>query len=185
MKRLLRALLFSGSVMLTLSACGSQEVKKDDKKGPAVIPRKVSEGTNRGIVVSQLQMLRAQCKKDFGKVAQSFPVSQSVDTTVNYVIISGNVPPHSHRTQDEIFIVLEGNGIFYAKSAGGGIQSHEVAPGSVLHIRKGTEHAFQHIGPKDTPTHGMSIFTPPYKPEDRIPAKWPEGSLPEKKPKKN
>ncbi|MDF1666582.1 MAG: cupin domain-containing protein [Planctomycetota bacterium] len=172
------------ALALVVSGCGNKDIKKDNTK-PAPIPRKVAEGTNRGIIVSQVQMLRAQCKKPFGMVAKSFPVSQSVDSNVNYVIISGSVAPHSHRYQDEIFVVLEGSGIFYARSAGGGIQSHEVAPGSIIHIRKGTEHSFQHIGPKDQPTYGMSIFTPPYKAEDRIPAKWPEDKEPKNKDKKN
>lgn len=183
MKHALLSLSITFTLASVLTGCADKDVKPDNGK-PAPIPRKLAEGANRGIVVSQVQMLRAQCKKPFGTVAKSFPVSQSVDSNVNYVIISGSVAPHSHRFQDEIFVVLEGNGIFYARSAGGGIQSHEVAPGSIIHIRKGTEHSFQHIGPKDQPTYGMSIFTPPYNPKDRIPAKWPEDDSSKNKDKK-
>jgi mannose-6-phosphate isomerase-like protein (cupin superfamily) len=164
---------------LALSACQGANKRGDTSKNkPLPGPKKKTQSSFRRAVVTQLLTLRTQCKKPFGVLAKSFPISQSPLATCNYVMISGNIAPHSHKEHDEVFQVLEGSGIFYVGSPDGGIESHEVTRGSVIHVSRGTEHAYQHIGDSEEPTRGMSIFTPAYTTPDRHPAKWPDGSGP-------
>src|SRR5919202_375214 len=54
----------------------------------------------------------------------------------------GGPPPHIHYAEDETFVVLEGELAF---TTGAGTTS---APtGTVVHVPKGTQHAFATVGP--------------------------------------
>ncbi len=55
------------------------------------------------------------------------------------------VPPHYHEEQDEMFYVLEGTTWF---ELGEGSDSITATPGTLVHIPRGTVHAFRNIGSK-------------------------------------
>jgi quercetin dioxygenase-like cupin family protein len=65
----------------------------------------------------------------------------------------GGPPPHLHRKEDELFLILEGRYRFLANG-----QWHEVGPGGVVYIPRGAVHTFQNVG--DTPSRHWLLTTP-------------------------
>ncbi|MBC7286667.1 MAG: cupin domain-containing protein [Armatimonadetes bacterium] len=66
--------------------------------------------------------------------------------------------PHRHRTSDEIYYVLQGEGVVYL-----GSQPHRVCPGEAVYIPAGTEHwAVVVSGPMEI----LCVCSPPYQHED-------------------
>ena len=76
-------------------------------------------------------------------------------------IVAPGVGPgrHIHHHQDEIFFFLEGS--FVVEAAG---VLHEVAPGDVAFIPRGTVHAFKNVGA--TPGRLRYVFSPALTIED-------------------
>ena len=62
-------------------------------------------------------------------------------------------PPHRHRDDDELFLIVEGRYSFLANG-----EWVEAVPGSVVYARRGGVHAFKNIG--DTPARMWIITTP-------------------------
>jgi quercetin dioxygenase-like cupin family protein len=54
----------------------------------------------------------------------------------------GGPPPHLHRSEDEMFIVLEGKIRFLAN----GQWTEPLAPGSIVYTPRGVVHTFQNVG---------------------------------------
>jgi quercetin dioxygenase-like cupin family protein len=65
----------------------------------------------------------------------------------------GGPPPHLHRNEDEIFLVLEGRLSFLANGAW-----TEAGPGTVVYVPRGAVHTFRNIG--DAPSRQWIITTP-------------------------
>jgi quercetin dioxygenase-like cupin family protein len=65
----------------------------------------------------------------------------------------GGVPPHAHRTQDELFYILQGE-----FNVGLGKQAHRLLPGDTVFIPRGTVHSFSNISAE--PGRFLSVHTP-------------------------
>ena len=65
----------------------------------------------------------------------------------------GGPPPHLHRNEDELFLVLEGRFRFLAEG-----RWTEVGPGGVVYVPRNAVHTFQNIG--DTPGRQWILTTP-------------------------
>ena len=65
----------------------------------------------------------------------------------------GGPPPHVHRNEDELFVILEGR--FSVLAAGEWI---EVGPGGVAYTPRGNVHTFRNIG--DSPGRFWLVVTP-------------------------
>ena len=66
----------------------------------------------------------------------------------------GGTPPHRHRNEDEMFIVLDGKIRFFAN----GQWTEPLAPGSNVYTPRGAVHTFQNVG--ETHSRQWIIATP-------------------------
>jgi quercetin dioxygenase-like cupin family protein len=67
---------------------------------------------------------------------------------------SGGPPPHRHRNEDEMFLVVEGSIRFLAN----GEWTEPLEPGSIVYTPRGAVHTFQNVG--ETPCRQFVIATP-------------------------
>jgi quercetin dioxygenase-like cupin family protein len=146
--------------------------------GKVTAPRPATAGLaspRRNATVDHFDALSKRYKKPFGLAAKSFLLSLSDNQSVHYVTISARVAPHLHRDHDELFVLVSGQGILYLTSADGGVESHELVDGSIVHIPKGVAHAYEHFGAAGSgsrETLALSVFSPPYTSPDRHPVDW-------------
>ena len=63
-------------------------------------------------------------------------------------------PPHRHRNEDEMFLVVEGRIRYFAN----GQWTEPLEPGSIVYTPRGAVHTFQNVG--ETPCRQYIIITP-------------------------
>jgi quercetin dioxygenase-like cupin family protein len=63
-------------------------------------------------------------------------------------------PPHRHRNEDEMFLVVEGSIRYFAN----GQWTEPLEPGSIVYTPRGAVHTFQNVG--ETPCRQYIIITP-------------------------
>lgn len=75
-------------------------------------------------------------------------------TIVEIAIASGcSVPPHFHRSEDEIFVILEGSLHFQCEN-----DEFDAPSGTSVVIPKGAVHCWHNV--EDTPARMLAIFAP-------------------------
>ncbi len=72
--------------------------------------------------------------------------------TISVPTLAG-VPPHAHRSQDEVFYILQGE--FNVELSG---TTHRLLPGDTVYIPRGTVHSFSNVSAQ--PGKFLSIHTP-------------------------
>jgi len=80
--------------------------------------------------------------------------------SVHHLLVKEGVAAHYHRTHDETVTVLAGTGVLAL-----GAEEHEVGPGTVVLVPRGTVHALRVTG---APVEAVSVFSPAFDGEDRI-----------------
>jgi mannose-6-phosphate isomerase-like protein (cupin superfamily) len=89
-----------------------------------------------------------------------YKFAESDTCTVNLLAATTPVRAHYHAKHEETVTVLRGSGVFTLGSA-----RHEVRPGDVMHIVRGTVHAFV---PSSKDVVVVSIFSPKFDGTDRV-----------------
>lgn len=79
--------------------------------------------------------------------------SQHMFVSLNELFLGAAHETHSHSV-DELFIVLEGNGVYEEEGT-----KHEIGPMSVIYIPKGTNHRTQSVG--ETRLKVIVVMAPP------------------------
>ncbi|RLE79344.1 MAG: hypothetical protein DRJ51_07955 [Thermoprotei archaeon] len=79
--------------------------------------------------------------------------------SVHVAIVSQALKPHYHKLRDEVYIIIEGNGVMFV-----GEDEFEVTAGDVILIPKGNVHS---IRPKNKGEKIVFLFasSPPFDPE--------------------
>jgi quercetin dioxygenase-like cupin family protein len=86
--------------------------------------------------------------------------AESDSCTVNFLAAKTEVKPHYHAKHEETVVVLRGRGTFTLDKA-----RHDVRPGDVMHIVRGTVHAFV---PSSDDVVVVSVFPPKFDGTDRV-----------------
>ena len=86
--------------------------------------------------------------------------AESDSCTVNFLAAKVEVKVHYHAKHEETVVVLRGSGVFTM-----GKERHEVKPGDVMHIVRGTVHSFV---PSSPDVVVVSMFSPKFDGVDRI-----------------
>lgn len=170
-------------VLIVILACACQN-SADKKPDPGIDPnvrrienpKQDKKSSGRRAMVSQIQYIMKTRKKEVfvgNKPAKTFPLSQTPEATIYYVIMTGNIKPHRHLEHDEIFFLLKGEGVFYVESADGGIQSHQISEGAIVHVPRGVAHAYLHLSGKSKESVGINIYAPAYLKNDTYLVNWP------------
>ena len=116
---------------------------------------------NRALVASLRDLITSVPLSPDSPVA-AHELLRTPQLSVHVISVSGEVPLHLHASHAETVVVLEGTGTFVMAEV-----EHLVGPGSILHIPAQTAHAFRNQG--KTPTRVVSIFSPPFDGQDRVP----------------
>ncbi len=110
--------------------------------------------------------MRARHPHDPARPATVAEIARTRQTSSNFWQMTGGMADHLHQRHEEIIIVLEG----HAQVRVGKTRTL-AGPGDVLVVPPGTPHAARVEGAETF--RGISVFTPPYDPADRVPVAEP------------
>lgn len=117
----------------------------------------VSEETTRhGVVESTTGALTLA----EGQALAARVVGELSASSAHHLRVAEGVKPHYHAVHDETVVVLSGRGVMTL-----GEETHDVEPGSVILIPRGTVHSLRVVG---DPLEAISVFAPPFDGKDRI-----------------
>jgi quercetin dioxygenase-like cupin family protein len=94
-----------------------------------------------------------------GDTQSSVELLRGQGVSAHLLQVRSHVRPHYHKDHGETVYILEGNGIFIM-----GDRVYPVKAGALIMVPRGAIHSFE---AKET-TKVLSIFDPPFDPEDRI-----------------
>ncbi len=110
--------------------------------------------------------MRARHPHDRSRPATVAEIARTKQTSSNFWQMTGGMAGHLHRHHEEIIIVLDGHArirVGEARTLAG--------PGDVLVVPAGTPHSARVEGAEIF--QGISVFTPPYDPADRVAVEEP------------
>lgn len=130
--------------------------------GCAAAPRLVLPDAHGGHQ-TDVDALLAAAPLPAGENIRALLLERTETSSYHLVQVRNRERPHVHAAHDLSMTLLRGEGALYI----GGV-AHQVRPGDVAVIQRGTAHYF--VNAADTPAIAFVTFSPPYDGTDQVPA---------------
>ena len=99
-----------------------------------------------------------------GQPARVDEVARGGEASVNFWQLREGMPPHLHRSHEEVIVVLEG-----MVETTVGTRQVTLGPGDSIVVPRDTVHGGRVVGP--ALARGYSVFSPPFDGTERVPAR--------------
>jgi mannose-6-phosphate isomerase-like protein (cupin superfamily) len=150
------------SMLLLLAACATQPSSHHEKpESPAsVLDARLPDGRRH----QALAALADAFEVPDGENIVARELGRDRDTSHHLVAVRDREPLHRHDKSALTVVVLKGQGRMLIEG-----EERPVAEGSILYVPRATVHAFINQ-PGSEPAVAYVVFSPPFDPEDRVPA---------------
>ncbi|CAB4870754.1 unannotated protein [freshwater metagenome] len=137
--------MWAGTRWLPLD--GPNPFKLEDAAGPLEVPEPGPRSSSTIAIseVAQQSIRRGDVARDARKLGEALGAHRSGLSEIRVDPTMRSNPPHCHSGEDELFVILEGDGLLELLHPDRGLETHPVAAGHVISLPAGTATAHSFV----------------------------------------